>query len=134
MTKYDYAYLAGYTDGEGHFGFTRSSPRFEVTNTCPIVLLKLKTKFGGEVRLSTVSSKLNRRHAWRYSAHVASIPKILKKILPFLVEKKPQALLLLEYMSIAKNAGSSVRKAEIQATIAQLKRISYFPPQQQQQH
>lgn len=127
------AHLAGYIDGEGYLGLTSNdTARVEICNTCPATLLLAKRLFGGSVIGSKRSKKsVKDRYVWKYSiSNKVGVRFLLQTIEPFLVEKRPQALLLLEYLDI--DASNKTKREEIKQLLKRLKRIDYTPPYYEQ--
>lgn len=103
------AYLAGYFDGEGCITFTggRSdtkgySPKMVLTGTKLQGLNLAKQMFGGRFQLAN-RSKVNPNHKDCYHWELAGyVPcrEFLKRIIPFLLVKKEQAILMTEYIEL----------------------------------
>lgn len=103
-----YAYLAGIIDGEGTIrigkaGNFKNNPNYQSRHYASIslgmvnkeVLELFHKKFGAKVRLERVPSK---RNMWRWGTSGNKIvPKILKKLLPYLIVKHKQAELVLMF-------------------------------------
>lgn len=108
----DYAWAAGFIDGEGYLalqpihkrrsdGFVNRKPRIEVSQIDLEPLEKLKDIFGGYV-LKLVKRE-NRRQAYRWEIVGAeNVKSTLEKILPYLTVKKAQAEVLLEFIGYMK--------------------------------
>jgi LAGLIDADG DNA endonuclease family protein len=103
-------YIAGFFDGEGSIGLYPERCkrkygiyrhyRFSVSlgNSDPIVPLYLKARFGGSVHHYERSKKMkNRQDAWLWNMSSKRAAEFLRAILPFLVVKKAQAEVVLEY-------------------------------------
>ena len=96
--------MAGYLDGEGCIrlfnGGKYFTPRVAIENTYYAGLVEIQKEFGG--RLSVVRrAKGNWRTAWRWEfAATEEVRKFLLNILPYLREKKPQALVMLEALDL----------------------------------
>lgn len=104
------AYLAGIIDGEGCIsvdavpspstGAPSHNLRVVVTNTSERLILWLKS-IGGTVRLS--QRRTVPRHwlpIYRWVVHGKNASTLLAAILPFLVIKRDQAMLALEFMAL----------------------------------
>lgn len=99
------AYLAGIIDGEGCISIRKWQQRnkywiysltLDVGNTNRILTDWLSDNFGGTVILfHSKNPRHNDRYCWRLSQGKAGI--IIKKVLPYLLIKKEQAVLALEY-------------------------------------
>src|SRR5216684_8752706 len=94
-------YIAGYVDGEGSIGVysgTNKSGRngyhltVSVANTFPCAVAELKSRFGGSIRQKPSPQTAHRtQYLWQVTGDNARA--FLAAIIPFLVEKKPQAQL-----------------------------------------
>lgn len=105
----DYAWAAGIIDGEGHIGMTRCKPgvnrratigyqiRISVRMTHEPTVKKLRFLFGGT--LNRVPSRNPQKHKESYAWYVGDLKtvEVLEKILPYLITKRDQALLVLDY-------------------------------------
>jgi hypothetical protein len=103
-------YFAGLFDGEGCVCLAEYHPRYggkgqvspyfraqmSVSNTHHGVLLHIQRTIGGIIGKPVHRGK-PRRPLWRWSAASRESAHIIRHILPFLVIKKQQALLLLEF-------------------------------------
>lgn len=102
-----YAYMGGLIDGEGSIKIIRTvkpnkpneyntfdaAIRIGMTDKEPIELFK--EEFGGSL---FVEKRQNYKDIYRWQcAGNKKVPPIVEKILPYLIVKKPQAELLLEY-------------------------------------
>jgi hypothetical protein len=111
----DKSYLAGYFDGEGTIGVYRSKgckdPRYKsgyksgswvrtvaVINTFRGVLEELHKTFGGTLRKSRNSS-LTKKQCYQWTiGSKDDIRDFLDTILPYLREKREQALVMLDFV------------------------------------
>lgn len=115
MNKNNLSYIAGFFDGEGSINIlTRKRPKnIEFTLTVAIgqkdgaTLDWIKDNFGGNVYLI----KRDGSFYWSISHRNAII--FLKKILPFLQYKKPQALVAIEYYEKMAKRSRITSKKEI---------------------
>ncbi len=104
----DDAWAAGFVDGEGCFHLQKIwprpkvgdnwKPRIEVAQTDERPILKLQTMFGG--RVLKLKRRANRRQVWRWDLCGVPVEKALRRLIPYLVVKKEQAEIVLEYCSI----------------------------------
>ncbi len=109
-------YLAGFLDGEGCFRINSgSTPYVSATNKSIPVLLAIQALYGGNVRHSG-------QGAFRYEATGDRALSILRTVLPYLMEKKPQAELVLRFRETA--PGSHARMSLIR-TLRDLKQVDY---------
>src|SRR5574343_818159 len=96
------AYIAGFIDGEGCIRIKKANREgtsyyvtLQVTNSDPNPLLKIKEIFGGKVFFQ--ERKLTGKIIWQYYSTCAEAVDTLRALLGFLVCKKNQALLAIEY-------------------------------------
>jgi len=122
-SKTDWAYVAGIVDGEGSFCISRSTikskagnPYFaydckvSIANTSEVLIKWLKEKFGGRANVSNGSGISKQARAWgqtfakpcwRWTMEgYKNQTKFVLAILPYLVIKREQALVALEYTRI----------------------------------
>lgn len=108
----DLKYLAGFIDGEGCFNFSecRTSliPRILITNTNLKVLQKIKAKYGGDIYSSVVknSPHWKPRHVWRLQH--ANCLKLTEELVPYLIIKKRQAKLFMNYQKSRPGKGNKL--------------------------
>lgn len=132
VTNEELNYFAGYFDGEGciHARFNDSkylSLEVQLTSTYPMVCRSMCKAFGGAVTSGSHGNSKTRHKfkncrrffRWRVFGE-KSIP-VLKRLLPFLREKKEQARLGVRLYK----EKDRVRKSQIVAQIASLKRVQY---------
>lgn len=115
------AYLAGYLDGEGCFRW-HSGPQIEIENTFPHTLIEVRKTFGGGVRKVRRTQASNHRTAWKWYVRGDNAVDTLEMVMPFLIEKKRQAELLLMIGDYPN--GSSQREMMLHE-LKSLKRIDY---------
>jgi hypothetical protein len=120
----NYAWAAGFIDGEGCFSYG-TSPRLTVENTHLPSLLWLRRLFG----VGTITKRKNlRRGRQSYSWDVSGDKCLwaITRLLPYLREKKPQAELLFEI-----RAKRPAERAELKQKLKDLKRPSFAHKQHQ---
>jgi hypothetical protein len=119
-------YLAGIIDGEGSIGIDKQSPcksrkttyyaiRLLVVNTNVPLLDWLKENFKGNIIKRPKIE--NRRQCYVWSIFSCNAVNILKECLPFMIVKKRQAELLIEFMGLDKrgwNVPEDVQKRRIE--------------------
>ncbi len=106
----DYAYLSGIVDAEGHITIGRTrrrntigyNPRIGITNSYLPVLKMAKELFGGSI-CSAGNEKGKPLFIWYISSKDA-IEKCLLHILPYLIIKRDQAKVLLEFVRLERFA------------------------------
>jgi hypothetical protein len=101
-----YAYFAGIIDGEGTISMyyykrlDRYYLTFEVYNNCPKLIYWLETNIGGYSRAITSPSRENKvnwktTYCWRL--HNNDSLHVLQSVLPYLVSKKEQCEIAIEF-------------------------------------
>ena len=91
-----FAWLGGYTDGEGYIGWDGTA-RVVYTTTCLPILLWLQERLeAGTLRqLSREGRTLSRKHAYQLSFSGPIARRLLMRLRTFLYEKRQQADLVL---------------------------------------
>jgi hypothetical protein len=92
-----------------------------VSNCFPWTLEALQLEFGGSVRLKC-AAKGNSRTAFQWDIYGKSAISCCEAVVPYLIEKKPQALLLLEY---PRWPVRSAKRTAILLELRRLKRTDY---------
>lgn len=101
ISNTDWAYAAGFIDGDGHIAIywnTKRGKRYprlivEAYNYDLKILEWLQSKFGGSIYANHSSSP--KAHVWRPTKPVIDF---IKGIEPYLISKKSQANLAIEYV------------------------------------
>lgn len=127
------AYLAGFFDGEGYVGISSDHPkwkngdvyyrlRINVAQKNPVVLLRLKSIYGGTLHQG-------KDGVWKWYADGKMGCSFLSDIFPFLVIKKQQVELALEFQSLNVGKGKTSlqkeRQEQIAKSVKQMKRDQY---------
>lgn len=128
----DYRYWAGFLDGEGSFYVaTGNCVLVEVSNTYQPIIRKLEREVGGTV-IPCKSGKINHRPYYKWIISGKRADKFIRKVHRYLVEKKKQAELLLEFNKLPKSSrwypvSKKIRdkKLFIIKELKRLKHISY---------
>jgi hypothetical protein len=115
------AYIAGYLDGEGSFAPVGGGIRVSVSNCFPWMLSALCQEFGGRVYIKSTTEG-NRRTSYQWDVYGENAVKCCESVLPYLIEKKPQAELVLLYRSYPPR---SAKRAAIEQHLRKLKRTDY---------
>lgn len=101
-----YAYFAGIIDGEGTISMyyykklDRYYLTFEVYNNCPKMIRWLEDNIGGYSRVVTSPSKIcqiKRKMTYVWRLHNNDSLHVLQTVLPFLVTKKEQCEIAIEF-------------------------------------
>ena len=117
-----FAYIAGFLDGEGSFSASeRNGVTVSASNTFPWVLHALQQEFGGYVRVSQVTNGMVRT-AFQWRVHGQAALDCCSALAPYLFEKRPQALLVLEWPGWPPR---SAKRQSIVKELGKLKRIDY---------
>ena len=96
IEPYQLAYVAGFVDGEGCFSIgLNSSVSLRIVNTSKCTLDYVLRILGTGVIQDRVQ-KVNKRQ-YVYCAYGENCMHIVDMLLPYLIEKKEQALLLIEF-------------------------------------
>jgi hypothetical protein len=117
----DMVYAAGYLDAEGCIRF-HSTTRVSISNTYPLTLFWFKKLFGGTVR-ERINTKAGHRQAYEWACSGETARNCIKEVLPFLKEKLPQAVILLQ---ILKYPNKSAKRTALVDELKKLKRINYL--------
>lgn len=138
MEDYKKSWTAGIIDGEGciHIGKRTGQNRkgfqlrINVSNTDPKMILELKSLWGGWSGPCSKDKRLNRKSAWQWIITDTPAAKFLEEVYPFLICKKEQAVLAIEFSksigcNIGKQDGESGRRVEICDELKNLKRIDF---------
>lgn len=125
MKEHNWPYLAGLIDGEGCFSawrywnanrtdckpYWQYSCRANITNTNLQLMKWLVQHFGGDYRIAQEATEKHKaRLEWRPKGK-ANLKRMLLSVLPYLVVKKEQAKLLLEWVDL--EYGCQERRLEI---------------------
>lgn len=103
--KYDIfyaAWLAGFVDGEGHFGIVKSGTtltwRLTVTQADHAILCEICDRFGGSIyKVKPPKGCHSGRQVWRWVARPMIAVGVIAAVLPFLRRKKEQACLVMAF-------------------------------------
>ena len=119
--EWQLGYIAGFLDGEGTFDFHSGTPRVRAVNCYPATLQWLRALYGGAIRVTEPSFPNHRRvFRWRVTGQEART--LCRQVLPYLVEKRPQAALLLR---IGIYPPASAMRAHLIRELSELKHIEY---------
>lgn len=97
------AYFAGFFDGEGYVGAVYQEGwdsyimRASVTNNNRDVLKMYEDTFGGRIFAPKNYGMKDGKSAWTWCVHGKNLQRFLNEILPFVVVKKPQVELALQF-------------------------------------
>lgn len=104
ITVAQIAYLAGIIDGEGCIHILKQRKGkfvyytlfMQVANTDPKLMLWIQEIFGGNVRPRKLC-RSNKRNVWQWVLAARQAEEVLRLVIPFLVVKKDQAELSLQF-------------------------------------
>jgi hypothetical protein len=130
----DYAWAAGIIDGEGSVAMTRARPgqnrrrtlsfqvRISVRMTDKNAIQKLQRLFGGTFKLAHVRNPEKHRATYEWFAGDRRTVAVLQKTIPYMITKKPQARLILDY----RRTCFRVRRAGRCSDAVVKRKITYF--------
>jgi len=119
-------YVAGFFDGEGNISLGGSNKkairknslgrtriidhimwvrRVSIANTKLTILQQIQKQFGGTIYKHGHKPSLDWEQGWRWNVHGGQSTRFLKKILPYLVIKRPQADVFLEFAETVRRPG-----------------------------
>lgn len=113
VTDLEYAWAAGFIDGEGCFGLRTSGSNalyatLTVNNTVLAPLIKLQTMFGGSIYTQRPARQGSSTcYAWRLGSRTALVG-LCKLLLPHMVVKQEHARLILAYSELVGRRGQPV--------------------------
>ena len=126
LTRTFLAYIAGLLDGEGCLRLKGSVEEVSITSCYPHHLCRIRSKFGGTLR--HFPPKDQRRGCYRLVLYGPKALFLLEKILPYLQEKRYQALLM---MTAGTYPMYTSKWASIDRALRSLKRVEYlFSPEE----
>lgn len=97
------AYFAGLIDGEGNVAIYKLSggnvrPVIKVDMTCEATINALHAHFGGYKGTKKIKDNPTHKPQWRWEVTFAKAIEVAKRIEPFLITKKSNALELLAFV------------------------------------
>ena len=116
----DMVYAAAYLDAEGCIRFG-STTRVSISNTYPDTLHWFKDIFGGSI-IEKKSKKPQHRSAYEWRVTGENARNCIRHLLPFLREKLPQAVIMLEVLKYPKH---SAKRNTLLKELDELKRIDH---------
>lgn len=114
----DLSYLAGFFDGEGSISISRIKGKLgrndifvvliSISNTNPEILSYICKEFGGNFHQTKhqIKDGYKRKNIYKWSASSKIAENFLSKILPYLILKKEQANMALEFQKTLKRKGN----------------------------
>lgn len=114
MNEVECAYIAGFVDGEGCIGLWREKrlsnkcgfrfhPALEANNTNFEVLYRIREMMGNGRIVHIFNKQPNRKPGYKLQLFPNQIRHILPQIMPYLIIKREQARLVLEYLKTVKD-------------------------------
>jgi transposase len=132
------AYFAGFFDGEGYVGVTHNaanaaiSLRVTVTNNHKGICDLFAGRFGGSVTPPRHYGEKQGKGSWTWHAYAANAKAFLRAILPYVVVKKPQVELALDFPlgepGHRVSQGVQAERVAIKETLSALKRQIFTAP------
>lgn len=124
MKVTDHAWAAGIIDGEGCITIKKQRGKYyhfqiivgQSGDTLPVMLSKLQELYGGNIGNPYTDTRI-RTPKWYWQVVCGTAEDALKKMLPYLVQKRDQALVALEYRASVGAPGK--RKTSVQNQIAE---------------
>lgn len=113
------AWAGGLIDGEGCIGVHRKTIKLDVQSTSRATIEALHRLFGGSCAVESRRTKLG-RPVFRWSLYGQNARYCLAQLVPYLVEKKRQAQLVVSYYNFPSN---SAMRESIQRRVKALKRV-----------
>lgn len=115
-TEFEYAWSAGIIDGEGSIRVQKYFPhgklkhvyhqlRVVVDNTDPEMILKLKSIFGQNIYFGQKPKNERSKQIYGWCAIGRGAEDVINKVLPYLVTKRKQAEIALEFARTIRNPG-----------------------------
>lgn len=115
VTSYELGWLAGILDGEGHIGISRNpgNPKYGYNHMRPVVDVGM-TSAVGVLKIQDILRRMgieawvkekkpgNKKHKTAYAVIISAYAKVkplLELVSPYLVVKKAQATLVLDYIN-----------------------------------
>lgn len=122
-SELDHAWAAGIIDGEGCITIKIQQRKYyhlqvivgQSGETLPLMLKKLQRLYGGNIGNPYTEARGARLPKWYWQAVCGVAEEVLKKIMPYLVQKKDQAKVALRYRRGVGNPGGRItaRQREI---------------------
>lgn len=107
--KIIHAYIAGIFDGEGHISLKRTSvkkyslvPYVGITNTNIELLNYIHSIFGGKIITLKIKNAMKHKQAYYLGFRKGEVIKLLNSIKPFLLIKKNQCEIVLNFIKLKK--------------------------------
>lgn len=126
-TEIDIKYFCGFFDGEGCIIVTEKRIRLKVNHTYPPILQLIKDAYGGGIYGPSVGVGYKPIWGWQLGG-VLPVTNLLLRMLPYLVEKKRQAELAIDWAGTL--PGGEKRKSLTRLT-QEAKRIEHYENRQQ---
>tara|TARA_R100001463_G_scaffold57630_4_gene109907 strand:- start:216 stop:650 length:435 start_codon:yes stop_codon:yes gene_type:complete len=129
----EYAYFAGLFDGEGCVMLAKATynngnvyykPRITLTGCYYPTLSLLEKKYKGHIYIKTNTKDESKKTCYAFSLNGIKSISFLKSLLPYLKEKRTQALLLIES---EKYPAKSSQRARIYQKLRDSKKVSHGP-------
>jgi len=123
-------YLAGYIDGEGCLSFRDGRLAVSVDSIYPYTLRVFKSLYGGHIQKRSDRRRPNNRTSYKWRVYSERAVVLLEDVLPFLREKKPQALLCLAL----RGTPPGPTRQGLEAQLKSLKYVEYDEEEEEEEH
>lgn len=117
MNNINWSYIAGLFDGEGTFTISKARRKdypdysFEeiyITNSNKEIMNWLVENLGGSIRITRYGNK-KWKNVYKWFLPAKMRVDFIKNIIPFVIIKKKQALLLLDFISLMESQKAKIR-------------------------
>lgn len=119
-TRGELAYLAGYMDADGCIRSDKGHPQITVTSCFPGILKVYQQWFGGSI-YSAKPRNPKARPGWRWQATGDTGMQVVQALLPYLLEKRPQAEILIRMRGM----GPGVAREALASQLKAIKQVNY---------
>jgi len=107
MAQLELPYIAGFFDGEGCISIHKVADYYYqltvvISSTSKEPLELLKNQYGGSLLCRPASG--NRQPCWQWKIRAVRTKKFLLDIFPWLIIKRPQAAVALEFLSLPRGS------------------------------
>ena len=123
-------YLAGYIDGEGCLSYRRGSITVAVDSIYPYTLRVFKKLYGGRITKRQHRPGSRKRISYKWRIYSATAAVLLEDVLPYLREKKPQAILCLAL----RGTPPGPTRQGLEAQLKSLKHVEYDEEEEEEEH
>ena len=123
-------YLAGYIDGEGCLMSKDGRLAGSVDSIYPYTIKVFKSLYGGHIQKRAHRHKPQNRTCYKWRVHGNNAAELLEDVLPFLREKKLQALVCLAL----RGTPPGPTRQGLEAQLKSLKYVKYDEEEEEEEH